>query len=603
MSTSRTFGKAREVSSAIIRPRLVSYYTGNPILTFHFKYTNANMADSSKSVAEENVLHPLEFLQTLDKMRVSGEGCDVTLKVTDQSFPGHKLVLAANSTYFRAMFGLREGFVESSKNDVVLHDLDPKGVNAVISYFYNSKIEINADNFEAVFAVANMWDVKFVLTACENYLRVHLSASNCLGFQILVHQSSAFSENFRTLLDDFVNKNFMVICQHEEMLIIPVEHLEKILKGDELCVKSEEIVCQAVLRWLRHDVTGRKQNAARLLLAVRLGLLSDSFITLVLFQNDVIQCSDECKNLLRQVLHHSESLPAYLWQARHLSALYLFGGYLNNTNPLQKAILSSAFVEYLDFHGKKWEKLYESFVDEAAWLYFRAVCTKNFIYIIGERVMRYSIATKEWQDLNVEMPLRNYIIHCGLVAHGETIYAIGGLCNAIKLSSDVTQQSLTWEGLPQTVVDHYRPGVCLLGDNVFVVGGCDRAHSDAHTVVEQLDISDPHAGWAGVVSLTTPRWGLGAVVLNKKIFAVGGFDTDNRAPIGTVEVYSPRNDTWTQIKPLNRARRRFGIAEVDGTIFVAGGFSEDSSTNSTSLKTTNSEKSSTGTQSKSVIAA
>ncbi|EDO44529.1 predicted protein [Nematostella vectensis] len=54
------------------------------------------------------------------------------------------------------------------------------------------------------------------------------------------------------------------------------------------------------------------------------------------------------------------------------------------------------------------------------------------------------------------------------------------------------------------------------------------------------------------------------------------FDTDNRAPIGTVEVYSPRNDTWTQIKPLNRARRRFGIAEVDGTIFVAGGFSEDS---------------------------
>ncbi|EDO28200.1 predicted protein, partial [Nematostella vectensis] len=394
--------------------------------------------------------------------------------------------------YFRAMFGLREGFVESSKNDVVLHDLHPKGVNAVISYFYNSKIEINADNFEAVFAVANMWDVKFVLTACENYLRVHLSANNCLGFQILVHQSSAFSENFRTLLDDFVNKNFMLICQHEEMLIIPVEHLEKILKGDELCVKSEEIVCQAVLRWLRHDVTGRKQNAARLLLAVRLGLLSDSFITLVLFQNDVIQCSDECKNLLRQ------------------------------------------------------------------------------------RVMRYSIATKEWQDLNVEMPLRNYIIHCGLVAHGETIYAIGGLCNAIKLSSDVTQQSLTWEGLPQTVVDHYRPGVCLLGDNVFIVGGCDRAHSDAHTVVEQLDISDPHAGWAGVASLTTPRWGLGAVVLNKKIFAVGGFDTDNRAPISTVEVYSPRNDTWTQIKPLNRARRRFGIAEVDGTIFVAGGFSEDS---------------------------
>ena len=42
-----------------------------------------------------------------------------------------------------------------------------------------------------------------------------------------------------------------------------------------------------------------------------------------------------------------------------------------------------------------------------------------------------------------------------------------------------------------------------------------------------------------------------------------------------MEVYNPENNTWASVAPLVYPRRRFGIAVVNGVIYVAGGYGED----------------------------
>ena len=48
--------------------------------------------------------HAKSILTTMNNLRKGNTLCDVTLKVEDQEFPAHRIVLAACSDYFCAMF-------------------------------------------------------------------------------------------------------------------------------------------------------------------------------------------------------------------------------------------------------------------------------------------------------------------------------------------------------------------------------------------------------------------------------------------------------------------------------------------------------------------
>jgi kelch-like protein 8 len=65
------------------------------------------------------------------------------------------------------------------------------------------------------------------------------------------------------------------------------------------------------------------------------------------------------------------------------------------------------------------------------------------------------------------------------------------------------------------------------------------------------------------------RAGAGATVTNGKIFVAGGFD-DN-APLASVEVYDPKNSTWTNIKQMMSPRGGVGLAPLSGNLVAVGG--------------------------------
>jgi len=72
--------------------------------------------------------------------------------------------------------------------------------------------------------------------------------------------------------------------------------------------------------------------------------------------------------------------------------------------------------------------------------------------------------------------------------------------------------------------------------------------------------------------LTQPRSGLKAVVYNGKLYAIGGFNGNER--LNSVECLDLQrsNPIWTASAPLLRPRSNFGVTIMDKKIFVVGGF-------------------------------
>lgn len=73
----------------------------------------------------------------------------------------------------------------------------------------------------------------------------------------------------------YILRNFTQVAnESEEILNINLSDLLKILSDDYLNTKDEEPVWECCLRWIDHDPGNRVQHVAKLMGAVRLGLLN-----------------------------------------------------------------------------------------------------------------------------------------------------------------------------------------------------------------------------------------------------------------------------------------------------------------------------------------
>ena len=68
----------------------------------------------------------LDILEGLGDLRENESLCDVRLKAEGATFQAHRVVLAAVSPYFRAMF--TGGFKEKEQSEITLNEMTAKGL-------------------------------------------------------------------------------------------------------------------------------------------------------------------------------------------------------------------------------------------------------------------------------------------------------------------------------------------------------------------------------------------------------------------------------------------------------------------------------------------
>lgn len=109
---------------------------------------------------------------------------------------------------------------------------------------------------------------------------------------------------------------------------------------------------------------------------------------------------------------------------------------------------------------------------------------------------------------------------------------------------------------------------------IYVIGGYYRPNdgrwSDAISLksVNKYDLYTKT--WESVASISYPRNKHGAVILNRKIYVVGG--EDDLLMHNSLEIFNPQTETWSEGAPLNFPRCGFGLCACDGKIYAMGGW-------------------------------
>lgn len=194
---------------------------------------------------------------------------DCVLKIQDQKFPCHRLVLAASSPFFKAMF--LSDLEESKKSEIVLKDVEPGVMGMILRYLYTSDINLTEQNVQDIFIVANMYQIPSIFSVCVSYLQEKLVLGNCLAIFRLGLLLDC--PRLTLIAREFICERYHVVVRDPDFLQLGPSELAIIITSDALNIEREELVFESLMDWVRHDETNRVKDLPELLHCIRFRLI------------------------------------------------------------------------------------------------------------------------------------------------------------------------------------------------------------------------------------------------------------------------------------------------------------------------------------------
>uniref|UniRef100_A0A0N8E6G2 Ring canal kelch protein n=1 Tax=Daphnia magna TaxID=35525 RepID=A0A0N8E6G2_9CRUS len=138
-----------------------------------------NKSRTSSSKIASDVCHNELVLIQLEELFKNKSLSDVKLIVGWRTLHAHKIILAARSKVFAAMF--HHQTAEKLSNKVEIQDVDPDVFQEVLRYLYTGRMsrEKLDEMAVGVLAVADKYLLDELKAECENHLMKRMSADNC----------------------------------------------------------------------------------------------------------------------------------------------------------------------------------------------------------------------------------------------------------------------------------------------------------------------------------------------------------------------------------------------------------------------------------------
>ncbi|XP_032829812.1 kelch-like protein 25 isoform X2 [Petromyzon marinus] len=250
--------------------------------------------------------HSDVLMAGLNELRRSSALLDVVLRTANNGggvheLSCHRLVLAACSPYFAAMFS--GGLRESRQAHVDLGDsVDPQVLEQLVGFAYTGRVELAEESAAQLLSAADMLQFGDVREACAAFLCRCISPDSCLSLLALADAHAC--ARLRTLALQACLESFEQACQDHQFPLLSADVIAELLSSDELEATEETHVMQALARWAQHDSDARRPHLPRLLRCVRLGLLSKEFLSATLNGGDggVFSGEPPCRIALEEAL-------------------------------------------------------------------------------------------------------------------------------------------------------------------------------------------------------------------------------------------------------------------------------------------------------------
>ncbi|PFX19367.1 Kelch-like protein 17 [Stylophora pistillata] len=494
------------------------------------------------------VQHAQSLLTALENMRRRDELCDVELIVAGKEIKAHRVVLAAVSPYFNAMF--TSDVVESKQKVVHLNDLDPLAVHMAVEFAYVARVNLTVDNVQSLLTVATLLQMDTLVEKCCYFLENELHPSNCLGIRRFAKNHGCFV--LSKTANEYAMRNFNHTTQMEEFFQCPLEEVLELLSEDSLHVRHEEEVYEAALRWMNFKKHERLKVVPQIAEIIRFPLmaweflvtkvLDDGFIT---GQGDNCHLFEEarmyhlCPQLRSDMKHRSRFRPRKLYG--QAECIYVMGGEVN--------------PEQYDPCSDKWTPA-ASMIEHRSSVGVGVL--DGLLYAVGgyngqvtiNTVERYNPRTEEW-NMVAEMNTARSML--GVASLNGQLYAVGGYDGVTDLSSVecYNNQTNQWQLMSSMKTPRSMAGVTVLNDVLFAVGGCN------HQSLESVEIYKPETDtWMIVAPMKEPRSGVGIAVIDGLLYVFGGYNGTDY--LNSVEVFHPQKKRWTSATSMKTNRRRFG---------------------------------------------
>eukprot|EP00058_Branchiostoma_floridae_P004260 XP_002589748.1 hypothetical protein BRAFLDRAFT_97799 [Branchiostoma floridae] len=229
-----------------------------------------------RSYQDESYLHG--FLGTVGDLQKDGAFQDVVLDVKGRRFPCHRLVLSAASPYFRAMF--TSDMAESRQKTVVLQDLDADIFGEILSYIYSGTLHVSLDKVQPLYQAADLLQLDYVRDTCSSYMAMNVECSNCVDMYKFADDFFVDIVQKRCL--QWIARHFAEFSFNKEFSSLSVKNVTEIISHDELDVKEETTVWEAVVRWVQHSREDRLHHLPSILPYIRFNLLTSDDMTAIL---------------------------------------------------------------------------------------------------------------------------------------------------------------------------------------------------------------------------------------------------------------------------------------------------------------------------------
>ncbi|XP_032884268.1 kelch-like protein 20 isoform X3 [Amblyraja radiata] len=505
--------------------------------------------------------HPRQTLEVINLLRKHRELCDVVLVVGAKKIYAHRVILSACSPYFRAMF--TGELAESRQTEVVIRDIDERAMELLIDFAYTSQITVEEGNVQTLLPAACLLQLAEIQEACCEFLKRQLDPSNCLGIRAFADTHSC--RELLRIADKFTQHNFQEVMESEEFMLLPANQLIDIISSDELNVRSEEQVFNAVMAWVKYSIQERRPQLPQVLQHVRLPLLSPKFLVGTVGSDPLIKSDEECRDLVDEAKNY-----LLLPQERPLmqgprtrprkpircgEVLFAVGGWCSGD-----AISS---VERYDPQTNEW-RMVASMSKRRCGVGVSVL--DDLLYAVGghdgssylNSVERFDPKENKWARV-ASMSTRRLGVAVAVL--GGFLYAVGGSDGTSPLNTveRYSPQENRWHTIAPMGTRRKHLGCSVYQDMIYAVGGRDDT-----TELSSAERFNPRTNqWSPVVAMTSRRSGVGLAVVNGQLMAVGGFD--GTTYLKTIEVYDPDANTWRLYGGMNYRRLGGGVGVIKMT--------------------------------------
>ena len=493
----------------------------------------------------------------------------------------HKILLAANSMYFLKLF-----LHDAGTALTVIDHISATGISEILNYIYTARLKISIDNVQQILEAANYFQIESVIEACLIFLESELDVENCVDILII-------AENFgiaalREKILTFISSNISKVATGVDFFRLDCLQIERLLSSDLTVDCEEKIMLKIILIWLMNDrKSNNKTDNTKLLQNIRFHDLSIDDVNETL-KSLKIKNTDAYFHVVWNMMNptnvHDNSLASGLVNYRGMNkALIKIGGFQKSgiTNSIEYSFITDNFE--LDV----WKHLTD--IPHIATSCFASCIMNNCIYVIGGNLsldvymddegsvhpfgFKFCLNSNKWcniKKMNVDRS------RFSLNVLDSCLIAVGGIHDEDheQLKSAEIYNSLTdeWHLIPSINFNLSQHAGCSYKNRwLFISGGIDYGG----TVMDSFYCYDKETqDWIKLNNLSTPRCDHVSLIIEKKIYFVGGFNeiSGNRDLVQIIEAYDIETKVFSYVTSIPSPRFHSGITNIGGDrIYVIGG--------------------------------